>query len=65
MNDIPEIDELLTQTEVEQITKLKPSALEHWRRQGKGIPWVRIGTRAIRYRKSDVIKYLNSLSQEG
>jgi len=56
------IDRLLTQKEVQEITRHSSSTLEQNRSKGVGIPWVRLGTRAIRYRESAVVEYCASLT---
>ena len=57
------IDRLLNQNEVQHITGMTASTLEGWRRiEGKGPAWVRVGTRAVRYRESAVSAFLASLT---
>lgn len=34
--------------------------LDRWRLQGKGPPWIRIGTRIIRYRIEDLDEWLRN-----
>jgi hypothetical protein len=56
----PEVEVLLTDLDVEQITKRKQSTLQKDRVAGTGIPFVRIG-RLVRYRQSDVQAFLDAL----
>lgn len=53
-------DRLLRQPEVEHITRFSASKLEQDRAKGRGIPFCKIG-RAVRYRLSDVQRYLAEL----
>lgn len=57
------VDRLLCQTEVQHITGLSASSLEQWRRHNKGIPYVKLGTKSIRYRESAVVAYCASLTE--
>jgi predicted DNA-binding transcriptional regulator AlpA len=50
----PQIDQLLTGREVAAILKLTPQTVIEWRRENRGPRWVRIGQRAIRYRRSEL-----------
>ncbi|HTG33300.1 MAG TPA: helix-turn-helix domain-containing protein [Thermoanaerobaculia bacterium] len=45
---------LLTESEAAGYLRLTPRALQAWRYQGKGPPFVRISRRAIRYRLVDL-----------
>jgi predicted DNA-binding transcriptional regulator AlpA len=47
-------DELLTGREVAAILKLKPQTMIEWRRENRGPRWVRLGQKAIRYRRDDL-----------
>lgn len=54
-------DSLLTTQEAAGILRIKPNTLEHWRRSGRGPACVRLpGVRVVRYRLSDIAKYLSS-----
>lgn len=53
-----QIDKLLKQQQVVEITGLSASFLEMSRFKGTGIPYVKIG-RAVRYRTSDVQKFID------
>ena len=56
------IDRLMTQAEVQKVTGLSMATLELWRSKGKGIAWVRVGSRAIRYKESAVIEFISNLT---
>lgn len=53
-----QVDRLLTQKEVVDWTGMSPAWFEMSRFKGTGIPYVKIG-RAVRYRTSDVQKWIN------
>ena len=57
------LDRLLCQAEVQRITGLSASCLEQWRRYNKGIPYVKLGSKTIRYRESAVVAYCASLTE--
>jgi len=56
--NIPSLPQLLTQKETAKYLKRSVKSLERDRFVGGGIPFVRVG-RLIRYRSSDVLKYLD------
>ncbi len=51
-------EQLLLRSEVAGIYQLGVRTLERWARQGIGPAPVRIGPRAIRYRRSDIVRWL-------
>lgn len=53
-------DELLTQREVAEMLKVAVRTLERWRQDGSGPPFVRVGPRAIRYRRTAVEQWLEA-----
>jgi predicted DNA-binding transcriptional regulator AlpA len=53
-------DQLLSDREVEKITGRARSTLQKDRVSGGGIPFIRLG-RLVRYRQSDVTKFLDNL----
>lgn len=53
-------DVLLKQPAVQQLTSLAASTLEQYRLRGGGPPFVRIG-RSVRYRLSDVVRFIGEL----
>jgi hypothetical protein len=52
---------LLSDIEVSKLTRRARSTLQKDRVAGTGIPFVRIG-RQVRYRPSDIERFINSLS---
>jgi predicted DNA-binding transcriptional regulator AlpA len=51
-------ERLLTQKEAAAILNLSPRALEGWRMLRKGPVFIRLSNRAVRYRASDLEKWL-------
>ena len=49
---------LLSTAEAAQLIGLDPKTLENWRALGKGVKFIRIGERAIRYRPQDVRAFI-------
>ena len=49
---------LVTQEEVAEYLSVSTRTLEHWRRVNLGPPYVKLGTRAVRYRMSEVGRWL-------
>lgn len=58
------LDELLTSDQVAEYLGLTPNALAIDRHRGRGIPYVRVGSR-IRYRAKDVQGYLDANTVAG
>jgi len=61
---------LLTDTEVAELIKVSPAALRHWRIQGRGTKFLKLGNlgnrgHLVRYRRSDVEAFLEQLPQGG
>ncbi len=54
----PEDDLLLTEADVSKLTKLSLSTLRSHRQKGIGLPYVKI-EKSVRYKKSDVLEYIN------
>lgn len=55
-----ELPELLTLTEACELLKVHPNTLRQWDKNGL-LPAIRIGTKRVRrYRKEDIIKFLQS-----
>jgi len=52
------MDQLLTEQQLAELLGKSPKTLERDRMSGVGIPFIRVG-RSIRYRTSDVEKYLD------
>lgn len=53
------MSKLLNTRQASEVLGLSPSSLEHWRTLKKGPPFVRVGTRCIRYRVDDLDAWLN------
>jgi len=53
-------EKYLTEKDVSQVTGLAVQTLRNWRFQRRGIPWVRVSMRCIRYSLADVIQYMES-----
>ena len=56
------LDEILTEDQAAQFTKFSAKALSKWRCVGSGPKFIKISSRAIRYRKSDLTDWLSSLT---
>jgi hypothetical protein len=50
--------DLLTENEAAALLRLTPSALRSWRQRGLEPPFIRVGGRAIRYRRQDLVDWL-------
>ncbi len=48
---------LLTETQAAEFLNFTPRALQAWRLRGGGPNFVRVSSRAVRYRKSDLIEW--------
>lgn len=54
-------EELLNKTEAAAYLSLRPQTLDNWRSTGRyRLPFIRIGARAIRYRRQDLERFLES-----
>jgi predicted DNA-binding transcriptional regulator AlpA len=53
-------DTLLSQKRVATMLSVTPRAVEAWRIRGEGPSFIRISSRCIRYRRSDVEAWLSS-----
>lgn len=51
-------DRLMTADQVFELTTFAPSTLARWRLTGEGPKWQRIGRRAVRYWRSDVLAWI-------
>lgn len=58
---LPTLDaaELLTTSEVARLLHLCTWTVKHWRRRGQGPPFIRLGTRSIRYSRLQLLVYLD------
>jgi hypothetical protein len=50
--------QLLSQAETAKLLNLKPRTLERWRQRRQGPPWVCYSARCVRYRLSEVLRWL-------
>jgi len=50
----------LNEQEVELLTGIKLWTLRHHRQNRRGIPYLKVGMRAIRYKTADVVAYMES-----
>ena len=57
----------LTETQVSDLTGFALSTLRNWRFERRGIPYLRIGKRSIRYLYDDVVAFMetNQITMEG
>ena len=53
-------DELLSVPEVAALLGLSRVTLANWRCTGKGPRWVKLGGRAVRYRRSDLEHFIQA-----
>jgi len=51
---------LFTEKQAAEYLNLSQRALQSWRYSGRGMPFIRISHRCIRYRKSDIDEWLDS-----
>jgi len=51
------LDQLLTESETSDLISLTPRWLQKKRMEGGGIPFVRISSRCVRYRRRDVVQW--------
>ena len=51
-------DQLMRQEQAALILEVTPRCLENWRHRGGGPRWIQISTRCIRYRRSDLIQFI-------
>ncbi len=56
---------LLTEMEVARMLSLSPRTLQGYRYRGGGPAFVRIGARAIRYRTSDLLRWMRLSDDDG
>ena len=56
-------DELLTTNEVSRRLKVSREKLRRWRREGDGPPFLKVGPRTVRYRASEVERFLTGCQE--
>ncbi|MBL4601251.1 MAG: helix-turn-helix domain-containing protein [Emcibacteraceae bacterium] len=54
---------LLTEIEAAELLATKPSTLRFWRWKGEGPNFCRIGSKNIRYKKSEIEKFIAEAEQ--
>lgn len=54
------VDQFLTEREAAARLALAPGTLRNWRHQGEGPPWVRIGTRSVRYSATELADFVKA-----
>lgn len=57
-------DATLTTAQAAEMLGIKPGTLEIWRVYGKSPRYLKIGRRAVRYRKSDILEFMESCTRE-
>lgn len=63
MNQSPQhtqTNQLLTEHETARLLNLTTRCLQAWRLRGTGLPFIRISSRCIRYRMSDIQQWIDS-----
>ncbi|THV43652.1 helix-turn-helix transcriptional regulator [Glycomyces buryatensis] len=53
---------LLTPEETSEVLKVATQTLANWRSQGKGPSWVKLGARRCRYRRSELERFITSMT---
>lgn len=56
----PTLVHLLTPKEAADILQVSEFTLERWRRTGDGPPYVRLSSRAIRYRAAELVAFIEA-----
>jgi predicted DNA-binding transcriptional regulator AlpA len=54
------VERFLTPTEAAELLTIQPSTLAEYRSTGKGPRFVRLSKNLVRYKLSDVVKYIHS-----
>ena len=57
-------EKFLTTEELAEIVKFSTKTLISWRKQKKGPSWLKLG-HAVRYRESEVLRWMKDQEQEG
>jgi hypothetical protein len=55
-----DLDALVDEAKAAQILDVTPRALQAWRQRGGGPPYVSISSRCVRYRRRDLIAWIES-----
>jgi predicted DNA-binding transcriptional regulator AlpA len=53
-------DQLLTTKQLAALLAVSQQLIEIWRAKGEGPEWVALGPRCIRYKRSEVVAWLNT-----
>jgi predicted DNA-binding transcriptional regulator AlpA len=59
-DDAKDIDAILNQAVIAEWLGVTTKALEAWRYRGGGPPFIRVGGKLVRYRRGDVLAWLES-----
>ena len=54
------MSDLLNTAQAAHYLSLRPATLEHWRMTRNGPPFVRVGPRIVRYRRTDLDVWIES-----
>lgn len=57
---ITDPDRLYTTEEAAEFLQISPATLNAMRFYKRGVPFVRVGEKTVRYRKRDLIEYINN-----
>ena len=52
-------EKLLDTSNVSELLGVTKNTLQIWRHQGKGPKYIKLSKRAVRYRESDVVEWVN------
>lgn len=55
---VPVFDQLVRQEEAAALLSVSPRCMENWRYRGEGPDFVRVSGRCVRYRRSDLDKWI-------
>ena len=58
-------DELLNTQQASQLIAVSPGTLRFWRHQRTGPPWFKLGKRMVRYRRSELVAWLDQQYRQG
>lgn len=59
------LPDLAKRSQVAEYTQTSIPTLARWAAEGRGPRWVKLGAGAVRYRKADVLAWLDSLAEAG
>lgn len=57
-NQSSEANQMVSGPEAAKFLGISKKTIEHWRQQKKGPPFVRLSTRAVRYRIADLLAFI-------